>query len=139
MIFMIYVSSATHLFSKSELITLLAKSRENNMKLNITGMLLYKDGNFMQVLEGKEETVRSLYIKIASDPRHQGIITLLEGPLEERQFPDWSMGFSDLTEEEALSIPGYSKFLKTPLTEKEFSSNPSRCQELLLLFKKNMR
>ena len=102
-------------------------------------MLLYKDGNFMQVLEGDEDTVRALSTKIADDPRHRGLITLLQGPREERQFPDWSMGFCDLASAEVLSIPGYNEFLNTPLTREEFSADPSRSQRLLLTFKENMR
>ena len=139
MFFLTYVSSAVKPFSQSELLDLLTKSRENNSKLGVTGMLLYKDGNFMQVLEGDEDTVRVLITKIASDPRHRGLIILLQGPLEERQFPDWSMGFRDLTSAEVLAIPGYNEFLNTPLTGEEFSADPSRCQKLLLTFKKNMR
>lgn len=45
-----YVSSVVEPFSERELGELLPKSRENSRRLDITGMLLYKDGNFMQVL-----------------------------------------------------------------------------------------
>jgi hypothetical protein len=139
MFFTVYVSSAIKPFSQTELLDLLAQSRDNNTSLGITGMLLYKDGNFMQVLEGEEETVQALIAKIAHDPRHRGMIILLRGPLEERQFPDWSMGFHDLNSAEVLSMPGYNEFLNTPLTGEEFSADPTRCQKLLLMFKKNMR
>jgi hypothetical protein len=91
----------------------------------------------LQVLEGEEGAVRSLYAKISRDPRHKGYI-LLQSTLQERQFPDWSMGFRDLESEEARSNPAYSEFLNTPLTGKEFSANPSRSQKLLLSFKKSM-
>jgi len=49
---LVYVSSATELFSDTQLENLLLRSRQNNSTLGITGMLLYKDGNFMQCLEG---------------------------------------------------------------------------------------
>ncbi len=58
-----YVSSAVRPFAEDELADLLAVSRQNNARLGITGMLLYKDGNFMQVLEGEEAEVRTLYEK----------------------------------------------------------------------------
>lgn len=132
-----YASAATRELSKADLNQLLAQCRKNNAELGITGMLLYKDGNFMQVLEGEEGAVRSLYAKISRDPRHKGYI-LLQSTLQERQFPDWSMGFRDLESEEARSNPAYSEFLNTPLTGKEFSANPSRSQKLLLSFKKSM-
>lgn len=135
---LVYVSSAIRLFSQSELVALLAKSQENNAKLGITGLLLYKDGNFMQVLEGEEKALRTLHAKISHDPRHQGLLTLLQGPLAARQFPDWSMGFRDLNATAVLSLPGYNEFMNTPLTGEEFSLDPTRCQKLLMTFKKNM-
>ncbi len=138
MFFLTYASTATRDLSKSDLNELLAQCRKNNAELGITGMLLYKDGNFMQVLEGEESAVRSLYAKIGRDPRHKGEILLQQGNLEERQFPGWSMGYRDLASQEARSIPEYSEFLNTPLTGQEFSANPSRSQKLLLSFKRNM-
>jgi Sensors of blue-light using FAD len=63
-------------FSTEELTDLLRKSRDNNAALGITGMLLYKDGNFMQVLEGDEERVRALATKVSQDRRHRGFIQL---------------------------------------------------------------
>lgn len=138
MFFLVYVSSAVRPLSRSELEDLLATSRDNNARAGITGMLLYKDGNFMQVLEGEEGAVRALYDKIGDDPRHRGEITLREGLTEERQLADWSMGFGDLQSPEARAIPGFSEFLNTPLTGREFSEDPTRAQKLLLTFKKTM-
>ncbi|MDD5391962.1 MAG: BLUF domain-containing protein [Thiothrix sp.] len=138
MFFLVYASSADELFSQAELLELLAKARENNTRLGVSGMLLYKDGNFMQVLEGEEQTVRALYTKISHDLRHRGLLTLLQGEQAERQFPDWSMGFHNLDGEEALAIPGYSDFLNTSLMDKTFFANPTRCQKLLAVFKRSM-
>ncbi|HKH09805.1 MAG TPA: BLUF domain-containing protein [Rubrobacter sp.] len=138
MFFLVYVSSAVRPFSRPELEDLLATSRDNNARAGVTGMLLYKDGNFMQVIEGEEEAVRALYDKIGNDPRHRGEITLRQDFTEGRQFPDWSMGFRDLQSPEARAIPGYSEFLNTPLTGQEFSGDPTRAQKLLLTFKKTM-
>jgi hypothetical protein len=134
---LIYVSSASRPFSVSELQILLNNCRENNAQLGITGMLLYKDGNFMQVLEGEEEAVSKLAAKIHKDSRHKGMITLYKGFSGERQFPDWSMGFCDLGSADAQNLAGYSDFLNTPLTGSEFLANPSRAKKLLLIFKKN--
>jgi hypothetical protein len=135
---LVYVSSAVKKFSQEALHKLLALSAETNVLLGITGMLLYKDGNFMQVLEGDEKAVQMLYSKIRSDVRHSGVMTLVQGPQNERHFPDWSMGFRDLHSAEALATPGYSEFLNTPLTDEEFSNTPTRCHKLLMTFKKNM-
>ena len=78
MISLIYVSSAVELFSAAELATLLETSRRNNAPTGITGMLLYKDGSFMQVIEGEEEEIHKLHSRISRDPRHAGLITLME-------------------------------------------------------------
>jgi hypothetical protein len=138
MFFLVYVSSAIRLLSGEDLRALLATCRKNNSELGVTGMLLYKDGNFMQALEGDEEAVRGLYARIEADPRHGGEIVLQQGSAERRQFPDWSMGFRDLDSPEVRSTPGYSEFLNAPLTGQEFSGNPSRAQKLLLTFKRTM-
>ena len=134
---LIYVSSAVRPFSVSELEALLRTCHENNPNLGITGMLLYKDGNFIQVLEGEEATVLKLAAKIHADCRHKGMITLWKGYTDERQFPDWSMGFCDLGSPKAQNMPGYSDFLNTPLSGSEFLANPGRAKKLLLVFKKN--
>jgi hypothetical protein len=97
MVWLIYVSTATKPFSESGLLTLLNQSRTNNARIGVTGMLLYKDGNFMPALEGEDEDqVRRLYAKICTGPRHKGILTLLQGAEGNRAFPDWSMGFTNL-------------------------------------------
>ena len=82
-----------------------------NSATAITGMLLYKDGNFMQVLEGEEEAVRRVYARIGHDPRHRGLLTLLAGTQDERQFPDWSMGFEYQEADEAAAAPGFTDYL----------------------------
>jgi len=136
--FLVYVSSATDLFSRSDLFALLERAREKNAGLGITGMLLYRDGNFMQALEGEEAAVEALHQTIAADPRHRGMITLLRGTHPERQFPKWSMAFRDLADDEARSATGFSEFLNTPLTPGEFSADPSRAQRLMSSFKRTM-
>jgi hypothetical protein len=135
---LVYVSSAVNEFSPPELVDLLKTSHDNNAALDVTGMLLYKDGNFMQVLEGDEQVVRTLYAAIGRDPRHRGALVLTQGPIAERQFQDWSMGFRNLNTTEAISTPGYSEFLNTSLTGAEFSVDPTRSQRLLTTFKKSM-
>jgi hypothetical protein len=135
---LVYVSSATSLFSRSELVDILEQSRRNNAAMDVSGMLLYKEGNLMQVLEGERAAVESLYAKIGRDPRHKGLLMLLDEVRKERQFADWSMAFTDLEGAEAKATPGYSQFLGTPLTGAEFGSDPSLCQRLLTTFKQNM-
>lgn len=135
---LVYASSATRPFAAAGLAELLARSRENNARLGVTGMLLHKDGNFMQVLEGEAEAVRRLFDRIGRDPRHTGLIVLRHEERQEREFAEWSMAFQNLDLPEARALPGYSEFLNTPLTGREFAEAPSLCRKLLLTFKRNL-
>lgn len=93
MISIVYVSAARHAFTPAELEALLEKSRANNRRDGVSGVLIYRDGDFLQVLEGPEEAVRRTYARIARDPRHGGVIVLDESAITQRNFGDWSMGF----------------------------------------------
>lgn len=140
MYLLVYVSSAVNLFSEQELADLLEKSRCNNQVVDITGMLLYKDGNFMQFLEGPKEKVLELVQKIKGDPRHRGLIVLLQEEQEGREFNEWAMAFKKLEGKEAnFDVAGYSEFLDLPLTSEQFLLNPSKALKLLLNFKKIVR
>jgi hypothetical protein len=108
---LIYVSSAVDLFSDAQLQELLKVSRANNSKCDVTGMLLYVDGNFIQVLEGEEEVVTTTHLRIARDPRHHGMLVLLQGEIAQRDFVDWSMGFRKVEADDGRDLPGYSDFL----------------------------
>ena len=136
---LVYVSSATHLMAESELIDLLRTCRDNNAKAGITGMLLYKDGNFMQAIEGPEDAVTHLHRKILADPRHKGLITLVREPINTRQFGDWSMAFRNVDLLSETEREAYSEFLNEPFTEESFGSNPNKALKLLIAFKKNAR
>jgi len=65
-----YVSSETQDFSPDALIALLTEAREANAKRAVTGLLLYREGSFYQVLEGAEADVMSTFNGIERDPRH---------------------------------------------------------------------
>jgi hypothetical protein len=137
LISLIYLSAATIPFSTLNLLELLKRSRESNSRLGITGMLLYKDGNFLQVLEGNAKKVSALYEKIAQDRRHRRLITLSQSPCVDRAFPHWSMGFHDLNSPDVLGTPGFSSFLDTSLTAADFVEDPGRARKLSLLFKED--
>lgn len=131
---LVYLSAATCPFSRQDFIELLTQARESNCALEITGMLLYKDGNFLQVLEGDAGKVQTLYEKIAADKRHTTLKILSHEACKQRDFPDWSMGFHDLGSGE-VRPEAFSHFLDSTLTTASFSSDPGRAKKLLLLFK----
>ena len=61
LIHIIYVSKETEDFSNDKILKLLDGARSNNTKLDVTGMLLYSEGSFFQILEGEEEIVDQLF------------------------------------------------------------------------------
>ena len=133
----VYISSAVRLLSDSELFELLRQARENNARNEITGMLLYKDGSFMQAFEGEEENAARLHEKILVDTRHRNIITLLKEPLEERRFGGWSMAFQNVDAMSEDESAAFSPFLKQPFDKNFFGDEPNRALKLLLSFKKS--
>lgn len=89
----LYVSSAKRLLSEVELAALLESARAHNAECGITGLLLYGDGNFMQLLEGPEAAVTELYERIRCDSRHHMVITIQRETGLPREFADWSMAY----------------------------------------------
>lgn len=107
---LIYSSAAVRKLTEIELSRLLLGARKTNMGFDVTGMLLYHEGSFLQILEGKADAVESLFERIGTDPRHHRVVVLMRREIEERQFENWSMGFVD-AERVAEMLPGYSDYL----------------------------
>lgn len=130
----VYSSTAVRPLSEAELEELLRNSRANNQRLGVTGMLLYKDGRFMQALEGEETVVRTLLQKIAADPRHYDVRLLDEGFTEEREFSEWSMGFERLDGDGLEAPEGASDFLGRTDSARDFLEG-GRAWRYLKLFR----
>jgi hypothetical protein len=113
--------------------TLMENSRRRNHACDVTGLLLYLSGNFIQLLEGSREDVLSTFTRIKADTRHRGINTLLDENCENRDFKDWSMGFERVESEAGAQIPGYSDFLSRDTAQ---SVKDSAALRLLSFFKK---
>ncbi|RYY97603.1 MAG: BLUF domain-containing protein [Comamonadaceae bacterium] len=94
---LLYVSSAVRKLSAEELERLLAAARITNGASDITGVLLYADGDFMQLLEGPADAVRQTFARIERSSMHRQVIVLLDQPAAERQFGRWSMAYSQAT------------------------------------------
>lgn len=89
----LYRSRAAYLPSEAQLEELLHQSRHFNNEHQVTGLLLYSEGHFVQVLEGPAEVIQPLYGRIQQDPRHTQVETVSEGPIPARRFAAWSMNF----------------------------------------------
>jgi blue light- and temperature-responsive anti-repressor len=77
-----------------EMQSILTTSRVNNAKVQITGALLYNAGNFAQVLEGPLASIERTFERIQRDSRHSEVVVIQSGPVEAREFPEWSMAFA---------------------------------------------
>lgn len=71
---------------------ILARSRDNNFRDNVTGFLIFDKTSFVQILEGEQSAVENTYTRILGDRRHADIILLATRHVEARDFPEWSMG-----------------------------------------------
>jgi hypothetical protein len=94
---LLYVSNTAHNLTVGDLDNILTTSRRNNAMLGITGLLLFIEGGFLQILEGEERAVRELYARVATDPRHANPHLMLDREIPVRAFPQWSMGFEHPT------------------------------------------
>ena len=99
----IYSSTAVNMFTDIDLKQLLDAARTKNLRLGITGLLVFADATFFQVIEGKEERVKRLYAKILVDPRHTNIRQLAGFSFKERRYEDWTMKYRKIdTTEDAV-------------------------------------
>ena len=90
---LIYVSSATETFTREKFLDMAFVMSSENTKAGITGMLVFKDGNFMEVLEGEESAVKALFSKIEQDTSHTLVSVIQEGEISTREYPSWAMNF----------------------------------------------
>jgi hypothetical protein len=111
---LVYVSLAVKPMQDDDLKLLLKYARIKNERLAVTGMLLYRDGFFMQALEGEEETVDALFDRIRQDSRHRDVLLVYKEPIQARSFPDWSMGFNKMDAEALGKLEGFTDFLERP-------------------------
>ncbi len=126
---LIYASSSKWHLEEVELEHILARARLNNQQAGITGMLLYAEGNFLQILEGQREDVEILFDQISKDSRHHGIIKLMTLKSTARNFPDWSMGYQKLNLHDfETAVPGFNAFFDSPAQRQEIKD--SVCQAI---------
>lgn len=95
---LVYSSRRTPLCTDSEIHKILASCEKNNPSKDITGVLLHSEDNFIQYLEGDKDIIK-LYDLIKDDKRHKNVVLLSYGPLKERVFPSWHMGYKNLPKE----------------------------------------
>ncbi len=79
-----------------------AKARAKNRSLGITGLLIFDGMHFCQQLEGDEQKVEALMEQIRQDPRRTHVTDLHHGPLDQRRYRRFSLGYTSVEDVEAL-------------------------------------
>lgn len=103
----IYLSWATTPFSDQQLHELLQQARQHNTQCGITGIMLYGNGYFMQVLEGEQATVHALYERIKQDGRHRDVTAYADKAITQRAFGEWAMAFHHASPQQLAQVAGY--------------------------------
>jgi hypothetical protein len=129
----IYTSKASPSFEDHAIPRLLEAARSNNAMRGITGMLLYVEGNFFQVLEGNEAAVTQVFDRIRADSRHVRVTQIICEPLFERAFSEWTMGFSNVALIELKSHIGENDFFTDATCLEQLG--PGRARKLLNAFR----
>ena len=107
-------------WTRHDLLELLRAARAKNQALGITGVLLHRQGRFVQLLEGGREEVHALYATIRADDRHRDVTLVWDAEGDARWFADWWMAFRDL-EEDPVTEPALTDVLRGPSDASRFS------------------
>lgn len=88
---LLYLSEATMRPRPEMVDAIVATAQRVNPTLGLTGLLVWSDARFAQILEGPADALDLIYARLAEDPRHHDLVLLGRWPIVERLFPDWSM------------------------------------------------
>ncbi|MTI22822.1 BLUF domain-containing protein [Fulvivirga sp. RKSG066] len=103
----IYVSKGINI-NQETIDDILQTAQSFNDAHNITGMLLFIEGKFFQILEGDKAVITKLYESIKSDQRHKNVTTVSAHAIRNRTFKGWSMRFNAIDEKEFTELSGIS-------------------------------
>lgn len=131
MFHIIFMGSTFRPLTIGELLDVLVRSREKNLEAGITGVLFYRDGNFLGCLEGEEAEVKSLFEEVRRDPLHQRVIALFSERISRREFSNWSMGFRELHH----PMPGgFNTLLNKDWSEMDLRGLPMKVRAFMRIF-----
>ena len=97
-----YRIKQSHVLKDSNLEALLANCRANNSSINVTGLLIYHKGHFIEYIGGEASQIDHLFEKIKKDPRQYELNELASGNVSKRRFENWSMAFRKIDENVAI-------------------------------------
>jgi hypothetical protein len=88
-----YLSEAVSDMSFLGLMRLLESARAFNQTNGITGILLYDNQQFGQIIEGERASVMKAWKRIQEDKRHHRVELLEIREISERSYPEWLLRF----------------------------------------------
>lgn len=130
-----YLSRATRDMSAADLLGLLMHAREKNLASGITGMLLYGNGTFLQVIEGEDAVIEGLVERLGRDSRHAEVRILSRRAVPERQYSDWSMGFEQVSDGALEAVDGLRDFGAADFTFDELARNEAAVERIMEHFR----
>lgn len=125
--FLIYVSRCKQPMTQEELLELLQPIQNHNRLNGVSGCLIHQDGEFMQLLEGKQQVLHALRDSIRTDKRHEDFRIVAEGPLHRRAFNDWGMVLRNLGQTENGNHPDFSVWQKRKIRFADLADDPQLC------------
>ena len=130
---LVYVSAEVGYEETKSILSQREKLQKRNNKIEITGVLLYENGSFLQILEGNEKKVNATYKRILNDTRHKNIVKLATLYTKERQFSDYSIGYLSIVTKDLQEINGFENYFENHNTFLDI--NDQQIKNLLNAFK----
>ncbi len=127
-----YVSTVSPNISNTDILRLMDHVSFHNNTIGFTGILIHSEGNFFQVLEGKEEIVKMMFERIKKDPRHYNIIKMLDKEINDSSFSVYHSSFTVISGHH--SYTELQRFLK-----EERDNNPEHYKSISYLTQKFMK
>lgn len=131
---LIYVSKASIPLSHAGLRALIEVAAGFNASRGVTGLLLYANETFMQVLEGGVADVDAVMERILRDKRHHDINILAKSAVMAREFGRWSMGLHEVGSEDIRSLPAYAPFFEAGFNPEQIGAQPGLALDILQAF-----
>ena len=116
-----YISNKSEHVNKKDIQEIFETTQKNNKSRNITGILLYLENSFFQVLEGDRQELVAVFNTIEMDDRHENIFVVIDKPIDKQTFKDYKSGFSIVKNSEDLQ--NLNKYLNETSTSIEESKN----------------
>jgi len=138
MIRLVYTSSSVKDWHPKQLLGLLKQCRKNNSAKDITGILLYSNQTFFQVLEGEEDTVEEMFELIKKDKRHKNVTIIEKKDINNREFPYWNMGYQKIDKHDLENIEGYESFYENEFNPAGFLAHKGIISPLMKMIKNKL-